>query len=55
MLQNDLIDEVILFMMPIFIGDGIPLFGSEYEVPLQLKQHEIYSNGVVEVRFELKT
>jgi dihydrofolate reductase len=55
MLQNDLIDEVILFMMPIFIGDGIPLFGSEYEVPLQLKQHEIYSNGVVEVRFDLKT
>ncbi len=51
--EHQCIDEIILFIMPILIGEGIALFSPKHKTDLSLKlsQSRIYPNGVVELRY----
>ena len=54
-LNNKLLDEIILFVMPIILNDGIDLFGSiPKETNINLLESKAFSNGVVELRYGLK-
>ena len=51
-LAFDLVEELIIFVMPELIGSGIPLFvGSEVELFFKLKETESYKNGVVKLHY----
>ena len=53
-LQQRLVDELILAMQPILLGDGLPLFAGEFpEAKLRLAQCQKYSNGVVHLTYEI--
>jgi len=46
----NLIDELIIFIMPIVIGEGIPLFGKGLnQKMLTLTSSKIYKSGVIEL------
>jgi dihydrofolate reductase len=48
-LKNNLIDEMRLFVMPIILGSGIPLFdGNKTTYKLNMISHKIYSDSVAE-------
>ncbi|WP_299459099.1 dihydrofolate reductase family protein [uncultured Microscilla sp.] len=52
--QHQLIDEVILKVNPIVLGQGIPLFaGLESPLTLQATQHTHYKNGVSLLKYEV--
>lgn len=54
-LQQDLVDEIRLCILPIMLGGGLPFFeGGGREQPLQLKEVTAYKNGLVEVWYEIK-
>jgi dihydrofolate reductase len=49
-LRHDLIDEFMVFIHPVILGAGIPLFTSGLpECPLQFVAAETYSSGLVQV------
>ena len=49
-----LIDELIVFVMPIVLTEGIELFeGLPKESQLKLIDSKTYSNGVVEMRYKV--
>lgn len=51
-LQNDLIDELILTIVPIVLGDGIPLFAKgEINKILKLEKTESFQNGMVQLTY----
>jgi dihydrofolate reductase len=46
------IDEFIISVVPIFIGDGIPLIARRHrEVPLDLLSETRFPDGVVQLRY----
>lgn len=46
------IDEFVLTVMPVFIGDGIPLIARRHrDVPLMLESVDRFENGVVQLRY----
>lgn len=48
------LDTVELFVMPILLGTGVPLFGDEAEpLPLNLKSSHAYPNGVVQLVYDV--
>jgi len=50
--ESRLIDEVALTIMPILLGDGIPLFPRLLsEMPLKLTMHKAYASGVVQLTY----
>ncbi len=53
LLERQCIDEIILFIMPILIGEGILLFSPKYKADMNLKlsHSRVYSNGVVELQY----
>lgn len=52
-LQNELVDLVEVFYIPVFIGEGIPLLGPlPGRIPLAFKGIETYPDGVVKVAYE---
>ena len=54
-LNNKMLDEIILFVMPIVLSDGIDLFGAiPKETGLELLESKTYNNGVVELRYSFK-
>ncbi len=55
-LQHSLIDELILSIHPIILGDGIPLIvkDSNLETALELKQVKTYDSGLLQVSYDLK-
>jgi dihydrofolate reductase len=54
-LRQRCIDEIILSIIPIILGDGISLFKSEDgEIHLVLLQSKSYSNGLVQLHYALK-
>ena len=54
-LDEDAIDEFIVSVMPIFIGEGIPLIAPRHrEVPLTLRSVEPFPDGVVQVHYDIR-
>jgi len=49
------IDEFVISVVPIFIGDGIPLTGRRHlHVPLSLRSTERFEDGVVQLRYAVQ-
>ncbi len=52
LLENGLVDEMIIHLIPIILGDGIPLVSKELpEKFLKLKESKTYPGGAVELRY----
>lgn len=52
LLQHDLIDEMIISIIPILLGDGIRLFGSGFpEKKLQLVKSTAFEKGLVQLHY----
>jgi dihydrofolate reductase len=48
------IDEFDIQVMPVFIGEGIPLVAPRHrDVPLHLRSSKKYQDGVVRLRYEV--
>src|SRR5262245_28776124 len=55
-LDEDAIDEFVVSVVPVFIGDGIPLIARRHRhVPLQLKSVERFEDGLVQLSYRLPT
>ena len=50
-LQAGLVDEIHLFMHPILIGAGTPVFPADFRQDLQLLDHRRFDSGVVHVHY----
>ena len=54
LLNNNLIDEILLFVHPIILGKGIPLFKNiKKEVKLKLVRTKYYNDGLVEMNYRV--
>ena len=54
LLNAGLIDEMILSIIPIVLGEGIPLFGGHpKETKWRLTKHEVFDTGLVQVRYRV--
>ncbi len=54
MIEAGLIDEMIISIMPITLGEGIALFSKvAHEEKFKLKSHKAYASGVVQLTYEL--
>jgi len=50
--NQHLIDEIIITIVPLILGDGIPLFqGIEVEESLQLIGGQVYASGLAQLRY----
>jgi dihydrofolate reductase len=48
------IDEFDIHVIPVFIGDGVPLIARRYrDVPLRLRSSKRYPDGVIRLRYEI--
>ena len=55
MLNNDLIDEIILTLVPIILGKGIPLFpGNAKDVKFDLESSKPYESGLIQLTLRRK-
>ncbi len=55
LLDEHAIDEFIITVAPVFIGDGIPLIARRHRhVPLELHSSERFENGVVQLHYCVK-
>ena len=55
LLQNDLIDEMILTLFPLVLGEGIPLFhGNHKMVNFELQSSKFYESGLLQLTFQVK-
>lgn len=53
-LDEGMIDEFIISVVPIFIGQGIPLIAQRHRaVPLHLRSIERFSDGVAQLHYEV--
>ncbi len=51
-LDEHAIDEFVISVVPVFIGDGIPLIARRHRhVPLELRSVERFSDGLVQLRY----
>lgn len=51
-LKSGLLDELIVFVMPVVVGKGVSLFSDERHMRLlELKETKSYRSGVVELRY----
>ena len=54
-LDEDAIDEFIISVVPVFIGEGIPLIAPRHrEVPLRLLSSQQFPDGVVQLHYEVQ-
>jgi dihydrofolate reductase len=54
LLKNKLIDQLVLKVNPIIVGDGIPLFGNvKSDLKLELVDMKQYSNGVIKPTYNI--
>ncbi len=54
LLKENLIDEILLFLMPVILTDGIDMFAPlPQESPLKLVESKAHSNGVLELKYLL--
>lgn len=50
--NSNMIDEVIVAIHPIILGEGIPLFeGIKHELKLELAEHTVYTSGLVKLKY----
>ncbi|MCR4318461.1 MAG: dihydrofolate reductase family protein [Planctomycetes bacterium] len=55
-LQAGLVTNIVVTVLPILIGSGIPLFGPlEEDVLLELVGTKSFENGLVQLRYEVRT
>jgi dihydrofolate reductase len=55
LLQNGLIDEMILTLFPLALGEGIPLFhGKHKAVNFDLKSSRSYESGILQLTFQVQ-
>jgi dihydrofolate reductase len=53
-LDEHAIDEFVVSVVPVFIGDGIPLIARRHRhVPLELRSVERFDDGVVQLRYHV--
>jgi len=53
-LDVDAIDEFVISVVPVFIGDGIPLIAPRHRhVPLELRSTERFEDGLVQLRYRV--
>jgi dihydrofolate reductase len=53
-LDAQAIDEFVISVVPVFIGDGIPLIARRHRhVPLSLRSTEKFADGLVQLRYEV--
>lgn len=53
-LDEHAIDEFVISVVPVFIGDGIPLIARRHRhVPLELQSTERFDDGVVQLHYKL--
>jgi len=52
-LQAGAVDTLELYVMPVVLGRGVPLFTEPCEGPLTLIESEAYSNGVVKLVYDV--
>ena len=53
-LDEDAIDEFVITVVPIFIGDGIPLIARRHRnVPLELQSTERFEDGLVQLHYSV--
>lgn len=53
-LDDGAIDEFVITVVPVFIGDGIPLIARRHrQAPLELKSVERFENGVVQLHYRV--
>jgi dihydrofolate reductase len=53
-LDEDAIDEFVITVTPVFIGDGIPLIARRHRhVPLDLQSVQHFEDGVVQLRYRV--
>jgi dihydrofolate reductase len=54
-LDEQAIDEFVVSVVPVFIGDGIPLIARRHRhVPLDLRSVERFEDGVVQLRYRVQ-
>jgi len=54
-LDEQVIDEFVVTVAPVFIGDGIPLIARRHRhVPLDLQSVERFEDGVVQLRYRVQ-
>ena len=55
LLDEDAIDQFVLTVVPVFIGDGIPLIAPRHRhVPLDLQSIERFDDGAVQLRYNVR-
>ena len=55
-LDEQAIDEFVISVAPVFIGDGIPLIARRHRhVPLDLHSVERFEDGLVQLRYRVHT
>jgi dihydrofolate reductase len=52
-LQAGAVDTLELYVMPVVLGRGVPLFTEPCEGPLTLIESKAYSNGVVKLVYDV--
>jgi dihydrofolate reductase len=53
-LDEGAIDEFVITVVPVFIGDGIPLIARRHRhAPLELQSVERFENGVVQLHYRV--
>ena len=53
-LDEEAIDEFVVSVVPVFIGDGIPLIARRHrQVPLELKSVERFDDGLVQLHYRV--
>jgi dihydrofolate reductase len=53
-LREQLIDEFILSVVPVLLGQGIPLFGTlEENIPLETVATQTFPDGIVQIRYRI--
>ena len=54
-LDEQAIDEFVISVVPVFIGDGIPLIARRHrQVPLDLQSVERFEDGLVQLRYRVQ-
>lgn len=53
--NRNAVDELILSIMPVVLGKGMPLFdGILKNIPMKLTDSETFPNGVVQLKYDIK-